>query len=277
MVNMKPTWLVEDFEADNSFGNLAEEVRRQGMECEVITYLPFQSGSYDVYGDEDCVLIQGSINLVQQLQRDKKWIPGAWLTPKAFECTTYYAHLGKYLFNDRYVILPRAEVARRMSWLLKDCFGTYEQLFMRPNSGLKTFNAGLFPDLNWSSAWAWVEDYTEPESLIIISTPKIIKAEWRFICTKDEVVTGCQYELGGEFIRAPGYPEAAKELAKEIAGVYHPEPMFVVDICQDADDNYALMEIGSFSVAGLYACETEPIVRVASDLAVKEFEEYQKI
>jgi len=35
MVNMKPKWLVEDFEADNSFGNLAEEVKRQGMECEV--------------------------------------------------------------------------------------------------------------------------------------------------------------------------------------------------------------------------------------------------
>ena len=66
-------------------------------------------------------------------------------------------------------------------------------------------------------------------------------------------------------------------LAKEIASVYHPEPVFVVDICQDADDKYALMEIGSFSVAGLYACETEPIVRVASKLAVKEFEEYQKI
>jgi hypothetical protein len=117
---MKPKWLIEDFEADSSFDNFAEEVKRQGMECEVITYLPFQSGSYDVYGDEDCVMVQGSINLVQQLQKEKKWIPGAWLTPKAFECTTYYAHLGKYLFNDRYVILPRAEVARRMNWLLKE-------------------------------------------------------------------------------------------------------------------------------------------------------------
>ena len=173
------------------------------------------------------------------------------------------------------MILPRAEVARRMNWLLKDCFGPYEQLFMRPNSGLKTFNAGLFPDLNWASAWKWVVDNTEPESLVIVSTPKTIKGEWRFVCMKDTVLTGSQYNINGEFCIAPGYPEAAGILAKEISGVYQPDPIFVVDICQDADDKFYLMEIGSFSVAGLYGSEMEPIVRAASELAVKEWVEYQ--
>jgi len=270
---MKPKWIIEDFAPDNSFGALADEVKRQGMECELIQYLPFQSGSYDIYDEKDCVIFQGSINLAQQLQRDKKWIPGMWLTPKNYECTKYYAHLGKYLFNSLYVMMPRAEVKRRMDWLYNECFGPYEQLFIRPNSGLKPFTAGLCSRLNFDYFWRWVDDFTEPESIIVVSTPKVVKQEWRFICTKDGVLTGCQYEKSREFKTHPGYPEKAGALAAEVAATYQPDPIFVVDICLGETDNYYLMEIGSFSVAGLYACNMQPIVGRASEIALKEWEE----
>jgi hypothetical protein len=277
MGNMKPKWIIEDFEPDNRFGDLANEIKRQGMDCEVITYTPFQNGSYDVFNTPDCVIVQSSINLALQLQRQKSWVPGSWLIPERFECTTYYAHLGKYLFNDRYVMMPRAEVARKKEWLYNLCFGDYEELFMRPNSGLKPFTAGLFNKTRWESDWTWVEEYSTPESIVVISTPKSIKGEWRFVCTENQVLTGCQYRINGEHNLAPGYPEGAAALAKEISGVYQPAPIFVVDICKDADDNYYLMEVGSLSVAGLYACEMEPIVRVASEIAVKEWEDIYKV
>lgn len=276
-LNMKPRWIIEDFEMDNSFGPLAEEVKRQGMKCEVIRYEPLQSGSYDVYGNDGCVLFQGSINLALQLQRQKKWIPGPWLTARNYECSKYYASLGKYLFNDKHVFLPRASVMHNLDWLYGQCFGNHEHLFFRPDSGLKPFTAGVYNRMNLPGFWSWVEEFTDPDSFVVISTPKTVKSEWRFVCSKGEVLTGCQYEKQGKLEFHPGYPEEAKALAQEACKVYEPDPIFILDVCFGADDAYYLMEINSFSCGGLYACEMEPIVKRASELAVKEWEDYRGV
>ena len=273
-MNMKPKWIIEDFHADNSFGQLADEVKRQGMECEVLKYEPFQSGSYDVFGNEGCVIFQGSIEFALQLQREKAWIPGPWLTAKNYECTTYYAHFGKYLFNDRYTIMPRAEVGRRFNSMYDSYFGNLESLFFRPNSGLKPFTAGVYHRLNFPSFWGWVDEFTKPDDLVVISTPKDIKGEWRFVCANHQIITGCQYERDGELSFKEGYDTDAKILADQIAKEeFEPDPIYIIDICQAGDNKFYLMEINSFSCGGLYAMEMEPIVKSATELALKDWKE----
>ena len=271
----KVKWVVEDFEPDNKFGALADEVKQQGMECEVIKYIPFQSGSYNLYDSDfsNCVIFQGSINLALQLNSQKKWLPGAWLSARNYECTTYYAYLGKYLFNDKYIILPRDEVKRRLRWLYDEAFGTrYQELFFRPSSGLKPFTASLVHELNFPSLWGWVEEFTDKESMIVISTPKNILNEWRFVVAEKEVITGCQYEKSGELNFQEGYSNKAKNLAETIAKEeFEPDPMYVIDICEGSDNNMYLLEINSFSCSGLYACELKPIVKKASEIAYKEW------
>jgi len=184
-------WLIEDFASDNKLQDLADEVTRQGMECETIKYEPFQSGSFNKFKQDDCVIVQSSINLALQLQKEKKWIPGAWLTADNYKCTTYYSYFGKYLFNDRYLILPRSEILRRLDWLFQEPFNTHDELFFRPDSGLKLFYAGLASHKDFNSFWKWVEEFTEPTSLIVVSTPKNILGEWRFICADHKIITGC--------------------------------------------------------------------------------------
>ena len=273
---MKPKWIIEDFAPANEFARLADEVRRQGMECEVVVYEPLQMGSFDAFGDEGCVLFQGSMEEAQRLQRIKRWIPGPWLTPKNYECTKYYAHLGDYLFNDTYIMLPRGDLLRKLDWLYDSVFHGFYTLFFRPSSGMKPFTAAVYSKFDLVSVWDFIRDYTEPESLIVVSTPKIVKAEWRFVCSKGDVLTGCQYEKQGKIEYQPGYPEEARALAEEVCKQYEPDPIFVVDICLTENGTYRLMEINSFSCGGLYACEMEPIVTRAAELAGKEWEEYQK-
>lgn len=275
-------WVIEDFEPDNSFGKLAEEVKRQGMDCETIRYLPLQSGSYDVFNDNDCVIFQGSIELAIQLQREKAWIPGPWLTAKNYECTSYYNHYGMYLFNDPYIFVTRGELLRRFEWLNNKAFGERKlDLFFRPNSGLKPFIAcvqcvsskGAFID-SW---WPWVEQFMELSDIIVVSTAKNILKECRFICAEHEIVTGCQYRKGEKSQYDPGYPDGAKALADIIAKeTYQPDPMFIIDICQGADEKWYLLEINSFSCGGLYACDMEPIVKKASEIALKQWKDINK-
>jgi hypothetical protein len=282
-------WVIEDFEPDNSFGKLADEVKRQGMDCEVIRYLPLQSGSYNIFGDTDCVLFQGSIELALQLQRQKPWVPGPWLTAKNYECTTYYNHYGKYLFNDPYIFVTKGELLRRFEWLRDKAFGDILPfnknnyfLFFRPNSGLKPFIACV-QDVSSksgfvSSWWPWVEQFMEPSDIIVVSTAKDILKECRFVCAEHEIIAGCQYRKGVKSQYDHGYPDEAKILADIIAREsYQPDPMFIIDICQGADEQYYLLEINSFSCGGLYACEMEPIVKKASEIALREWKNINTI
>lgn len=269
---MKPKWIIEDFDEINSYAILAEEVKRQGYEVEIIRYLPFESGSYNKFGDDECVIVQSSLQIARQLLREKKWVPNAWLSLQNYECSTYYAYLGKYLFNDRYTMMPVCEVKRNIDFLFEQ-FGKQDCLFIRPSSGFKTFSGQVFTKENFAKDWIWVEQFSAPTHLAVVSSPKTIKAEYRFIVTKDGIVTGCQYKKDGNLNLDKDYPESAGILAEEVCKVWQPDSIFALDICTGNDGNYYLLEIGSFSCAGLYVCDMSKIVEVASRIAVKEYQE----
>ncbi len=52
----------------------------------------------------------------------------------------------------------------------------------------------------------------------------------------------------------PGADSGAAALANEILkGGYAPDPVWVMDICETAEHEYRLLEIGGFSFSNLYA------------------------
>jgi len=60
-------------------------------------------------------------------------------------------------------------------------------------------------------------------------------------------------------------------LVKEILKVgYYPDSVFCIDICQDTDGNFWLMELTAFSSAGLYGCEMEKVVKRVSEIAIED-------
>jgi len=274
---MKPKWLVEDFDEGNNYGRLIKEIKRQGYECEPITYYPIESGNRDKYSDNDCVIVQASLQLAGELIRSKKgWIPGPWLYLQKYECSTYYAHLGEYLFNDDYIMLPASEFKRtKERWYER--LGKDGCIFIRPSSGFKTFDGKIFTVEHFDKDWEWVEEFADKDSLIVISSPKNIKAEWRFVVAEGEVVAGSMYRENGKSECTGGWHNKAFELAKIVANKYSPDPIYVIDVCQGADNEYYLLEIGSFSCAGLYACDMKPIVETASRLALNCWNEIYSI
>lgn len=285
IVKVKPRWLIEDFDADNKFDKLAKETKNRGYDTEVVKYVPFESGDYKrFYKGHDCVIVQASINLCKQLQKEIQWVPGPWLNSKAYECSRYYSYLGRFHVNSDYVMLPRAEVLRQMDFL-KKTFGREDNaLFIRPSSGHKTFTGKVFHERHFQSDWDWVEEFTDPDSLIIISSPKVIKKEWRFVVSGNRVVTGSLYreKIGpigsGKYreIDPDNYPADKEALKKaiEIADEkYNPDPMYVIDICETENGEMRLLEIGSFSCAGLYDCNIPTIVDEAEKQALKEYED----
>jgi len=69
------------------------------------------------------------------------------------------------------------------------------------------------------------------------------------------------------------YPLNALMLAEQVASCYQPDPIWVCDICETYTGILYLLEIGCFSCAGLYACDTDLIVEAVNESAWKEYEE----
>lgn len=282
MKNVK--WLIESFDRDNSFEELSEEVKRQGMECELIKYEPYESGTYDVFPGEQCVVFQGSINLARQIQREKQWIPGPLATWNNYLCQTYYSHYGKWLLNGQYTMLPFIEFMRRKDEFLEKFGGSF---FLRPNGGTKSFTG--FPcsakDLEGNMG-KYLQSECPFDELVLVSPVQQIHREWRLICASNrgakgadrfKILTGSRYKTWGRSDYNPEVPKEAIDLALEIlnASLWMPDSVFCMDICDSPMGKYHLLEIGAFSVAGLYKCDMKPIVEHVSELAWDEFSQNQ--
>ena len=277
---MDVKWLVEDFEGDGALDPLIAEIKLQGMQCEVVNYTPFQGGEYDQYSNEDCVVFYGSLNLARQLQREKPWVPGPICNFTNMCCKTYYSYWGKYLFNQDYIMLPMLEIKRRREEIFKQ-FGIDDTIWIRPDSGAKTFAGQTVPLEFLDQEFELFGNYAAKpidEIIVIISSPKVIDKEWRVVVSAEYgPIAGSLYKEDGKLnIKECGSAEVYGYV-NDICCLsdWHPDKMYTVDVCLSNGELY-LLEANSFSCSGLYACDPEPIIEIASKVALEEWKDYQE-
>ncbi len=284
---MKVKWLIEDYEHDSSLIPLMDEIKAQGMDLEIAKYEPWESGEFNQYPNEDCVVFYGTLNLGKQLCKQKGWIPGVYCNWQNLCCVTYYSYWAKYLFNQDYIMLPLLEIKRREVEIFGD-FGGDDCIFFRPNSGAKTFTGQILKREEIDKEFKLFESYAAlplDQIITIISTPKLIDKEWRFVVVDGKVIAQSQYKdnvegtIRGqnseiEPVIKEGSNVGAILLAEKIAAEeWQPDRAYTLDICQQ-DDAWYLLEANSFSCSGLYKCDPKPIVKEISRIALEEWEEY---
>jgi len=110
-----------------------------------------------------------------------------------------------------------------------------------------------------------------------VSSPKNIHREWRLICSGTEVITGSRYKTHGLVDFNSEVPEEIISYAEYILKKtsWRPDPVFVMDMCLTKESAIRILEIGAFSVAGLYRCDLGRIVERVSQIASREWSEYQ--
>jgi len=276
---MDVKWLIEDYEGDGTLDPLISEIKYQGMQCEVINYIPFQSGKYNHYINDELVIFYGSLNLAAQLQREKPWVPGPICNFKKLCCLTYYSYWGKHLFNKDYIMLPLLELSRRREEIYKQ-FGIDDCIFIRPDSGAKTFYGAVYPLDELDGELKLMGGYAgKPldEIIVVISSPKIISKEYRIVVIDKKAVAFSQYKNNNKLEIKEGADTEAINLANEVASSeWQPDVAYTLDICK-SDGKYYLLEVNSFSCSGFYDCSPEPIVREISRVALEEYNSYNDI
>jgi hypothetical protein len=265
-------WLIERsvFDTDEQF---LEELNKQNYSYKEVRYLDFRPDKAEKYFSEDeCVLFRGTLNLGRDILRTA-WIPGAYMDEKNLCCTTYYTYFGKYLLNNKYFILPLLELVRRRLEIL-EYFNSSGELFIRPNSNMKSFRAGVFNLQKLDTMEKLGSELkTDEKTLVLVSAKQAIAKEWRFFADKDRIITGSLYLIGEERVDEKikgGYLENyIKEVLKEVN--WYPEALYTIDICEAGGELYVL-ELGSFSCAAEYDCELSSIIEAGAKAAWEEYE-----
>jgi hypothetical protein len=274
MDKIKPRWCVENFTGDNGYEDLIAEIRNQGYDCNVLDIRNHFTLQKDIFKPNDCVVFQGSIQLFRKLKKELGAIgckPIGWMTDENYLCSNYYPRFKKYLFNDNHILIPLGELLNNR-WDYYANFGKEAMIFIRPDGGDKAFK-GMLLDLQDFDRFfsSGVNSKLNPDDFVVISTPKNIRGEWRYICSaSQDIVASSLYIYQGQRTYVPSAPEKATMLVKEILKVgWYPDPIFTIDIAEDMDGNYWLMEFNSFTSAGTYAADKTKIVKVVSELAEK--------
>lgn len=278
-------WVYENgiFDRDEEF---LEALKRHGNSVSLVDYLKYIGQTEYIldstrackYGDEP-VMFRGSLNLSRIIRQDSNWVPGTYLNEKYLDCTYYYAKFGKYLLNRDYMIMPLVEVTRRKEDLL-DYFRSGNKVFIRPTSNMKRFHAGVFDIYREYSDFKSLSGHlrSEDTELVLVAAPQNIKWEARLFMYKNTVVTGSVYRYADkEKLRviSPvcGITAWANNLISKIN--WWPDTLWSLDICAEGKyGDLKVLEIGSYGLAGEYACNIDLYIEAANHAALEDWKQY---
>lgn len=279
---MKAHWIVENFTDSDDYRELVAAVRRSGRECFVIgrhNHFDFDPSGFS---EHECVIVQGSIQMTKNIRSrlPHGCFPVAYNSWNNYLCSAWYPKFQDLLFNDKHEFMTLGELKANKFDIYRR-FGKEALIFVRPDSGEKSFSGQLIDlqdfDRIWNNA---VASNAKDEDLVIVSTPKTINGEWRFVCSKydNEIIAQSTYQYQGKKTLIPSAPAGAAELCKKIWNRdCHPDSVYCVDICEDADGNFWLLEFTSFSSAGLYETNKDRVVQKVSEIAEKEHASRRRI
>lgn len=181
-----------------------------------------------------------------------------------YDCLNYYPYVKDYLFNKDYIVKPVSYIRSNIESLIKTIGEEKsKRIFIRPNSGAKSFSGMVFLNIDpyFDYDWSTVEKKCKPDDLCIISSPKTIKEEYRFIVMDKEVITGSLYKRDYNVEYKEIESGYVFDFAQELANLYQPDKLFSLDVALGDDNNLYLMEINSFQHAGMYECNKEKILK----------------
>jgi hypothetical protein len=267
-------WVVENFSEGEDILQLIDAIREEGHQLYLINRKTgFEYKHINI--ENECVVFYGSINMAPIIESHLSTCkPVLFENFDKFKCSVYWPKFHQFLFNDRHEFVTFGTFkSNKFEYYSK--YGKDAMLFIRPDNGTKTFSGQL---LDLQDFERFINNNivcnAKDDDLIIVSTPKNIISEFRFIVSdKKEILGKSCYKFNHKLTTVPGAPEGATNLVKKILDVgEYPARVFAIDIVEDEDHQYWLMEFNSFNSCGLYAADKKKIVKEVSTIALEEYE-----
>lgn len=274
---MKPKWIIDHLLTDGNEQKLEKAIKAQGMECIKTKYIPFSFLNEDlkdqVQGQN--IVLYGTLEFCRQINEQLLPVPGAYLKKNNLKFSTYACYYYDYLMNKDFYIKPFGVIRKELS------VGNPNYIFIRPNDVTKEFAGQVVnnvKELEYINRMELISD----ETLCVVSSPKEILEETRFVVVNGKAIAGSRYMLNGKLNIDSVYDPLAESFLDHMlfdVPNWTPDTVFVADVAlykeypnYSTETKYGLIEINSFSCAGLYACDLDEVAKYVSGAAADEFD-----
>lgn len=279
---MDVCWLVDELLSERAYEtgypSIADIAKELGHRVYKTKYIPFSTGPdpligmFEMFEQGSCVVTHGTVQFCKQIEAffGRMWTPGMYFNSNVKNWSKFAPYIGEDLLNGDYIILPFAEAKRRHV--------DQDAMFIKPESGLKEFTGQIVDYKDDFDKLAPHGNGIDPTTLCVVSQPKQIKAEFRYVICEKTVVTGSEYRWDNVLdVRRDTHP-LCDVLAQKIASAdWQADTVYVCDIALMEgghlgykDDHAKVVELNAFSSSGLYACDTYKIVEAVSKAAWNE-------
>jgi len=234
-----------------------------GIEYHEMEYIPFLEDYDTPYDPEDCVVTYGTINAVRHL----KQYYGTFLREENLKYHVYsskFASTNDYLNSDHFFVT--------FKFLRENPDEVYSKIngksiFIRPDSGSKSFTGKVIPKRDFDLEMDCMKQLynTSDDELILVSTPKQILEESRFIICDNEAISYSRYQIKGEHKVDTNTSKQCIDFVNNILEfqAWTPEEIFTLDVAL-TPKGPKIIELNSFSCAGWYACDEKTIIDTVS-------------
>lgn len=246
---MNPTWIVQpDVFTEDQKEETHLVLKNLGMQTIVVEpYLKEPEVPFSK------IILRGSFGLISWFNTEairkqgKPVINQDYWTQFSFaELTTYF----KSTLNDNIVWLPLLDVPAYLQ--------THGEMFVRPNSGRKTFSGQVINNSKMCNEIAFLHQRNiETNFLVAVAKPKVIKLEARFIVVDRKIAGQSIYSDSGNISFLGDVPQVLTKFATDcLANSNFPEPHFVLDVAE-TNDGPKIVEVNAIETASYYNANRE--------------------
>ena len=253
-------WIVENnLFKEPFYDKLLPFLDKMEIPYETNRVIPFGGGFLEEpKPTEENIIVIGSYSMTVEAI-DRGWVPGAF-TNDNYDYRVWSKEWEGKCLNAPATISKFGEVAEQ-----DDLF------FIRPCLDDKQFTGQV---MDWEEFAEWQEKvvnlgegYTtlDYDTAVLVSEPKKIEAEYRFIVVDEKVITGSLYKQGQTVLYQECTDEYLCGYAQFIADCWCPSRGFALDLCVHAGEIWVL-EMGNMNAAGLYDCDVQKVVMALEEM-----------
>lgn len=269
-------WIVDEYilSVSERKDDLISAIKSSGADLVITKFQRFKHPQIpEKYKDVKIpCLVYGSIQFVNSYNIFGGLYPASYYCRDRFLMSNYLSTLNKseYINEDGFFVpygVLRNNRERYISYI-------GSRVFVRPNTGIKLFTGCLLDltDINEIDTLEKTSGIVD-NTLVWVSTPKSIEAEYRFVVVDGQVITGSMYHKNDQINISSYVDPRALKLAEKVAlGFDDNHNTCVCDIAI-VDGEAKIVELNAVNTSGWYECDVEKIVYSLNEKVRKDFED----
>jgi hypothetical protein len=272
---MKPLWILDRYLLERSTPEtgirLEDALVAAGCDVSLYSFDPRHrrlDGALPALSGRPC-LSYGSYAFVRHVRdlsaRSGQARPGVYARIENLSFHVFAAHIGDLLLNDDFHILPFGELSRRPP--------PSNPVFLRPDRVTKAFTGFSVKPDDFAFEIGCLErtGSVTREELVVVARAKQIDLECRYVIADGKVVAGSTYGWADGFTPSVKTDPKCDDVARKVAGRdWQADTVYTCDVALSGG-SARVVELNSFSCAGLYACDTAKVAEAVTRSMIDEF------